>query len=134
MVPAVVRHPPQWATLGCTGTKPSTDKLHAPAGLECVVAKFAVIEARYSEATHQVDHHRDGEREPANSNDKDEQARKMNSRVRKREFEEPSKTGLIVFHRGGCNQLNSSGQVPELSQEPDLTIHAVESITRISAK
>ena len=67
-----------------------------------------------------------------NPDDKNEQACEMHGRVGKCELEEPRKIGLIVVHRSGCNQLNSSGRVPEVFQELDLTIHAVESITRIS--
>ena len=128
----VMSYPPQWAPLGCACAKPCSNELHASPSFKRVMTKFPVIEAGYAEASHQINNDRDNERKPTNPDDKNEQAREMHGRVRKRELEEPRKIGLIVVHRSGCNQLNSSGRVPEVSQELDLTIHAVESITRIS--
>ena len=53
-------YPPQGPTLRRAGSKPGSRELGNSPGLEGVVAEFSMVEAGNSEASHYVNHDRDG--------------------------------------------------------------------------
>jgi hypothetical protein len=57
MMSTMMSNPPQGATLRCASTEPCSDELGNSASFEGVVAKFSMIEAGNSEASHYVHHH-----------------------------------------------------------------------------
>ena len=60
VVSPVMSYPPQGPTLRCAGSKPGSRELGNSPGLESVVAEFSMVKAGDSEASHYVNHDRDG--------------------------------------------------------------------------
>ena len=60
VVSPVMSYPPQGPTLRRAGSKPGSRELGNSPGLEGVVAEFSLVAAGNSEASHYVNHDRDG--------------------------------------------------------------------------